>query len=132
IIAQTAHRERNSSLQAQSEDSVRATPSGIGPVLARLSGSLAPLSFLLMLSILLTLTTPNFASRDNVKQIAIQAAVVAILACGQTAVIVAGHIDLSVGAMMALAGVAAGQSMHLYHVNMWVAVLIACVTGIIA
>jgi ribose transport system permease protein len=98
-------------------------------VLSRLSGSLAPLSFLLLLSILLTLTTPNFASHNNIKQIAIQAAVVAILACGQTAVIVAGHIDLSVGAMMALSGVVAGQSMHLYHVNMWVAVLAACVCG---
>ena len=100
-------------------------------MLARLSGSLAPLSFLLLLSLLLSATTPNFASRDNLKQIAIQAAVVAILACGQTAVIVAGHIDLSVGAMMALSGVVAGQSMHLYHVNMWVAVLAACVTGAI-
>ena len=103
----------------------------MGPMLARLSGSLAPLSFLLLLSLLLSATTPNFASRDNLKQIAIQAAVVAILACGQTAVIVAGHIDLSVGAMMALSGVVAGQSMHLYHVNMWVAVLAACVTGAI-
>jgi ribose/xylose/arabinose/galactoside ABC-type transport system permease subunit len=118
-------------VQADSQVAVRGKSKGIGPVLARLSGSLAPLSFLLLLSILLTVTTPNFASRDNLKQIAIQAAVVAILACGQTVVIVAGHIDLSVGAMMALAGVAAGQSMHLYHVNMWVAVLAACVCGII-
>jgi ribose/xylose/arabinose/galactoside ABC-type transport system permease subunit len=123
--------ERNSSVQAKSQDIVRGRPSGIGPVLARLSGSLAPLSFLLLLSILLTLTTPNFASHNNLKQIAIQAAVVAILACGQTAVIVAGHIDLSVGAMMALSGVVAGQSMHLYHVNMWVAVFAACVCGIV-
>jgi ribose/xylose/arabinose/galactoside ABC-type transport system permease subunit len=119
-------------VQAKIGDAAQVRPAGIGPVLARLSGSLAPLSFLLLLSILLTLTTPNFASRDNLKQIAIQAAVVAILACGQTAVIVAGHIDLSVGAMMALSGVAAGQSMHLYHVNMWFAVLAACATGIIA
>src|SRR5207247_8949438 len=107
IMAQTAHCERISSVQAQSETSVRARPTGIGPVLARLSGSLAPLSFLLLLSLLLTLTTPNFASRDNLKQIAIQAAVVAILACGQTAVIVAGHIDLSVAHMIALSGVVA-------------------------
>ena len=130
-MAQTAHFERVASVQAKSQDSVRDRATGIGPVLARLSGSLAPLSFLLLLSLLLTLTTPNFASRDNLKQIAIQAAVVAILACGQTAVIVAGHIDLSVGAMMALSGVVAGQSMHLYHVNMWVAVLAACVTGMV-
>ena len=117
-------------MQAHSRESARVKAKGIGPVLARLSGSLAPLSFLLLLSLLLTLTTPNFASRDNLKQIAIQAAVVAILACGQTVVIVAGHIDLSVGAMMALAGVVAGQCMHLYHVNMWVAVVAACIWGV--
>jgi len=118
-------------VQEKTPESAKTRGGGIGPVLARLSGSLAPLSFLLLLSILLTVTTPNFASRDNLKQIAIQAAVVAILACGQTTVIVAGHIDLSVGAMMAISGVVAGQSMHLYHVNMWVAVLAACVTGMI-
>jgi len=116
-------------VQANPESSVQAGPSGAGSLLARISGSLAPISFLLLLSIFLTLTTPNFASRDNLKQIAIQAAVVAILACGQTVVIVTGNIDLSVGAMMALSGVVAGQSMHLYHANMWLAVLAACVTG---
>jgi len=118
-------------VQADTPDTAPVKPKGIGPVLARISGSMAPLSFLLILSIFLTLTTPNFASRDNLKQIAIQVAVVAILACGQTAVIIAGHIDLSVGAMMALAGVCTGQAMHLYHVNIWVAVLAACGCGML-
>ncbi len=131
IIAEIDRGERNRSVQAQSQDSVKGKATGVGAVLARLSGSLAPISFLLILSIGLTITTPNFASRDNLKQIAIQAAVVAILACGQTAVIIAGHIDLSVGAMMALSGVVAGQAMHLYHVNMWMGVLAACVCGLV-
>lgn len=118
-------------MQANTQDKAPKKHNNIGPILARLSGTLAPLSFLLLLSILLTFSTPNFASRDNLKQIAIQAAVVAILACGQTVVIVAGHIDLSVGAMMALSGVVAAQSMHTYHMNMWVAVLAACCSGAI-
>lgn len=119
-------------MQAHSEGSEKPRANQIGPMLARLSGSLAPLSFLLILSLLLSLTTPNFASRDNIKQIAIQAAVVAILACGQTAVIISANIDLSVGAVMAFSGVVAAQMMHHYHVNMWVGVLAACLSGLIA
>lgn len=99
---------------------------------ARFSDLLVPLSFLLLLAITLWLRTPNFGTRDNLKQIAVQAAVVAILACGQTAVIISGNIDLSVGAMMALSGVAAAQAMNLYGVNMWVGALAALTCGVCA
>lgn len=98
--------------------------------IARVSGILAPLSFLIILSIFLATTSPNFATRDNFKQIAIQAAVVAILACGQTAVIISGNIDLSVGAMMAFCGVIAAQMMRLHDANMWVATFVACGSGL--
>ena len=98
---------------------------------ARLSGTLAPLSFLLILSLFLSMVSRNFATRDNLKQIAIQAAVVAILACGQTAVIISGNIDLSVGAMMAFSGVAAAQAMKAAQdpsvapLPLWLSMLVA-------
>jgi ribose transport system permease protein len=81
------------------------------------------------LSLFLSLTTKNFATRDNIKQIAVQAAVVAILACGQTAVIISGNIDLSVGSVMAFAGVLTAQAFNLYHVSTPVGVLLACGSG---
>ena len=99
-------------------------------ILQAVSGVLVPLSFLLLLCLTLSLTAPNFASRDNLKQIAIQAAVVAILACGQTAVIISGNIDLSVGAVMAFAGVVAAQAMTQGHVGVGEGVLIACASGL--
>ncbi len=99
-------------------------------ILARLSGTLAPLSFLILLSIILSITSPNFATRGNLKQIAVQAAVVAILACGQTAVIISGSIDLSVGAVMAFSGVTAALAMSLHHVGIVPGVMIACGTGL--
>lgn len=92
---------------------------------------LAPLTFLLLLSLILSLTTKNFATRDNLKQIAVQAAVVAILACGQTAVIISGNIDLSVGSAMAFAGIVTAQAFNLYHVSMPVGVLISCIAGML-
>ena len=99
-------------------------------VMQAVSGILVPLSFLLLLCLALSLTAPNFATHDNLKQIAIQAAVVAILACGQTAVIISGNIDLSVGAVMAFAGVVAAQAMTQGHVGVWEGVAIACASGL--
>src|SRR5579862_4958018 len=96
----------------------------------RFGGVVAPLSFLILLGFVLSRLSEHFATRDNLKQIAVQAAVVAILACGQTAVIISGNIDLSVGAVMAFAGVAAAQAMNLYHVGMWTGVAIACASGL--
>ena len=112
--------------QSDSRSIVRAT------VLQRLSSTLAPLSFLLLLGLVLALRVPHFAERDNLKQIAIQSAVIAILACGQTAVIISGNIDLSVGAVMALSGVAAAEAMAHHGVGVWPAVLLAIVCGLAA
>jgi ribose transport system permease protein len=106
-------------------------PSAARPsLLARVSGALAPLSFLILLCIALSILSPNFLTRDNLKQIGVQAAVVAILACGQTAVIIAGQIDLSVGAVMAFAGVAAALAMSQHGVGVPGGVAIACLSGL--
>ncbi len=104
---------------------------GRAAAMAKISGLLAPLSFLFLLCIILSVVSPNFATRDNIKQVAIQAAVVAILACGQTAVILAGNIDLSVGSVMAFSGVAAAIAMTQYHVPILGGVLIACGSGLL-
>jgi ribose transport system permease protein len=48
---------------------------------------------------------PNFLKRDNVRNIANQIAVIAILAAGMTLVIFTGGIDLSVGSLLALSAV---------------------------
>jgi ribose transport system permease protein len=50
---------------------------------------------------------PNFLKTDNLRNIANQIAIIAILAVGMTLVVVAGGIDLSVGSMIALAAVMA-------------------------
>jgi ribose transport system permease protein len=50
---------------------------------------------------------PNFLKADNLRNIANQIAIIAILAVGMTLVIITGGIDLSVGSMVALAAVVA-------------------------
>lgn len=52
---------------------------------------------------------PSFLKTDNLRNIANQIAVIAIMAIGMTLVIIAGHIDLSVGSLVALAAVMAAR-----------------------
>lgn len=100
--------------------------------LSAVTGLLAPLSFLLALGIYLSISVPHFASLDNLKQIVIQASVVSILACGQTAVIISGNIDLSVGANMALSGVVAALMMRDHGAGASAAVVVSCLVGLAA
>ncbi|MBM3471644.1 MAG: ABC transporter permease [Armatimonadetes bacterium] len=60
---------------------------------------------LLALFLYFGLTTEGFFTKDNLIYMALQIAVVALLAIGETFVIVAGGIDLSVGSVLALSGV---------------------------
>ena len=57
------------------------------------------------------LVEPTFRKASNFENIGRQMAVVAILAVGETFVIIAGGIDLSVGAIVALSGVLAALTM---------------------
>jgi ribose/xylose/arabinose/galactoside ABC-type transport system permease subunit len=65
----------------------------------------APLIALVALSTVLSLYDPNFRKLENLSNIGFQTAVIVTLAAGQTLVIIAGGIDLSVGSVLALVGV---------------------------
>ncbi len=65
----------------------------------------APLIALIVLSAALALYDPNFRKLENLSNIGFQTAVIVTLAAGQTLVIIAGGIDLSIGSVLALVGV---------------------------
>jgi len=65
-----------------------------------------PFASLLALCVLIAALEPKFLSTGNLAGVARQTAVITIIAMGMTVVMVSGGIDLSVGSMMALAGVA--------------------------
>lgn len=68
---------------------------------------LAPLAGLIVLCAYFAATQEGFRTADNMWLIALQIAVVAIIAIAETFVIVAGGVDLSVGSVMALSSVVA-------------------------
>jgi len=76
---------------------------------------LLPFVTLILLAIALTIATPHFLTALNLASVARQTAVINLLALGMTLVIITGGIDLSVGSMLALAGLfgsAAFKSNH--------------------
>ena len=60
----------------------------------------------------LSLTTSSFLSTPNIMSILVASSLIAIVACGQTFVIITGGIDLSSGSVVALSGVLAGLALH--------------------
>ncbi len=63
-----------------------------------------PLVILAVLCLALAVIFPNFRQTDNVQRLLQRTCVVAIIAVGQTLVIIVGGIDLSVGSVAALGG----------------------------
>lgn len=78
---------------------------------------------------------PTFLLADNLRNIANQISVIAIIAIGMTMVIIAGGIDLSVGSLIALSAVVAAWFINMLGgtsasvASMWLACAIAIAAG---
>jgi ribose transport system permease protein len=95
---------------------------------------LLPLFTLLVLAIGLTIATPNFLTEVNLASVARQTAVINIMALGMTLVIITGGIDLSVGSILALAGLLGTMAMkngHSISYAIFVGIVIGLVCGVL-
>ena len=70
---------------------------------------------LVLLSAALWILTPHFLTVSNLVNVVEQTSINAIVAVGMTFVILSGGIDLSVGSIVALAGVVLGTSLQAGH-----------------
>lgn len=80
--------------------------------------------------ILAALVSPTFLTTGNLTNVLKQVVVVSLLACGVTFIIILGHIDVSLGSVMALTGTIAASVMATTQ-NIFLAVLSGIVVGII-
>src|SRR3954470_16412418 len=94
-----------------------------------LTGSRGPALGLLVLAVALTIYSPFFLTKDNLLNVIDQVTVLGVLALGMTAVIIIGGIDLSVGAVLALAMMVLGWLSHDGGLPVGLAVLGALVVG---
>src|ERR1700742_3972730 len=60
----------------------------------------------------LSFSTSTFLSGSNIMAILVATSLIAVVACGQTFVIITGGIDLSSGSVVALSGVVTGLVLH--------------------
>lgn len=87
---------------------------------------------LLVLGVYLSVASPHFLTTSNLANILHQTAATAILAVGQTMVIIAAGIDLSVAATLGLSGSVAAVAITRWGLNMWVGILLAIGAGALA
>lgn len=88
----------------------------------------AALGGLLVLVTVFSLASPAFFSLGNGMTVALQVTSIAYLGIGATCVIITGGIDLSVGSILALAGVVAALSVRA-GINVPIAMLLGLFTG---
>lgn len=87
------------------------------------------LALLVLLWIILSVSTQSFASANNISNLLRQGSMIAILAVGQTFVIITGGIDLSVGAVVGFATVIAAMLINA-GVPVILAILITLLVGV--
>ena len=79
--------------------------------------------------IYLSLTSSTFLSSANIMAILVATSLIAVVACGQTFVIITGGIDLSSGSVVALSGVITGLVLHA-GVPIWASIGVGISVGL--
>lgn len=106
-----------------------------GGGLKGMSGNLRQYGMMIALALLMllftVLTGGLFMSPRNITLLFVQNAYVLILAIGMVMVIIAGHIDLSVGSVCAFVGATVALSMAQWNLPWYLAILLGIVMGIL-
>jgi len=84
---------------------------------------------LLLLMALFSLASPYFLTLRNLTNIITQNTYFVIVAVGLSFVMIGGGIDLSVGYQMSLVGVVTAMLMVVYHLPVWLAVVVGLLLG---
>ncbi|WP_017584486.1 ABC transporter permease/substrate-binding protein [Nocardiopsis valliformis] len=106
-----------------------ATQSGVWPVMRRFLLENGALTALAVLVVVMSLLSDDFLTAQNLLNVGVQAAVIAVLAFGVTFVIIAGGIDLSVGSVAALSATVLAFLATVQGVPVWLALPLAAATG---
>lgn len=88
-----------------------------------------PLVALLIIVVLVAATTPTFLALENFRNIALQIAILAIVAIGSTVVILTGGIDLSPGSMIAFLTMCLAVLLKFQGIGLWPTILATLLIG---
>ncbi|RYV50068.1 multiple monosaccharide ABC transporter permease [Pengzhenrongella frigida] len=87
------------------------------------------IAFVLIIALFAVLTDGTLLTAQNITNIVVQNSYILILAIGMVIVIIAGHIDLSVGSVVAFTGAVAGVLIVRMDLPWWIGVIGALVVG---
>jgi len=93
---------------------------------------LAAAAGLIVVFVALSFASPYFLTSNNLFNVCVQIAVVAILAVGQTMVILTAGIDLSVGSVAGLSGVVGSMAMSNWGLPMTLGIVVGILVGAVA
>lgn len=88
-----------------------------------------PLLALMVIVLVVAITTPSFLDPQNFRNIALQVAILAIVAIGSTVVIITGGIDLSPGSMIAMLTMCIAVFIKIYGMDLWLAIALTMAIG---
>lgn len=100
-----------------------------GKIKRLLAGSIGTLCLLIILLSVFTFLSEKFFTSGNFANLLVQSGTNAIIAIGMTFVIISGNIDISVGAVLALAG-CIGAKFMVSTGNTWLGIIITLAVGI--
>jgi ribose transport system permease protein len=92
--------------------------------------ALTLVGLLVLLCVALSIATPNFATGNNISNLLRQGSMIAILAIGQTFVIITAGIDLSVGAIVGFSTVVVASLIQ-SGVPVWIAIIVTLLMGLL-
>jgi ribose transport system permease protein len=104
-------------------------PTGVRSRLNDIVSQLAAAAGLIVVCIALAIASPYFLTSNNLFNVCVQIAVVAILAVGQTMVILTAGIDLSVGSVAGLSGVVGCMAMSNWGMPMILGIVVGILIG---
>ncbi|HJW83600.1 MAG TPA: ABC transporter permease [Anaerolineae bacterium] len=116
---QSQAREKREQLEA---------PRGIARLLQ--ARELGVLVALIILCVIMTLASPYFLTTINIFNVLQGMSTIAIMAIGETMVLVAGGLDLSVGSALAIGAMFTARLMTYHGVSPWLAVLFGLLAGL--
>ena len=131
----TDTKKRPDGMAPQTIDVREPAPNGVAAAFRYLTGQFRQIGLFLALIVIVAffqITTGGITLQpDNVSNIIIQNSYILILAVGMVMVIIAGHIDLSVGSVVAFVGAVSGVLMTRVGLPFWLAIILCLVLGAI-
>lgn len=107
-------------------------PDAVRDRLSEVVSQLTAAGALIVVFIALSFASPYFLTAGNLFNVGVQSSVIALVAVGETLVILTAGIDLSVGSVAALAGVLGVMSMSQAGLPVFVGVLVGIAVGAVA